>query len=767
MTGRSHGLSRRKTAHALRAFTTTSGMWGAWGQMVGIGTAAFTGFALWLGATETEIAYLVSISFITGLAQVVSPIIVERLRNRKRVILVVGMVEILLRSSVVLIPLFFHGSGRIFAMGLLLALGLSCGQFNSPIYNAWLATTIPEGIRGRFIGRQTIANLVCGIVAGYVVGYYIDLFPVDNRYAGFFTVFSLAVVLGIGGYVNIMRVPFRTDDSAPSARLSDLLTSFRDSRFRRLLGFFLLWNFGLGLAGPFYSVFMLKGLGISYTGVAVLNSLFMTSMVIGYRVWGGLVDRYGSKAVLQVTVLPTALVPVLWTFNRPEAYWLVPVAMVLSGFAQSGIMVSVNPLLYGILPRDGGASYFASWSCAIQLAMALAPLLGGALAGMLSSTQVHLLGYPVGNLQMVFLASAAFLLLPPVFLSRVQDGRGTTPGQLLGQVGRGNLLSYLYGSLVYGRTGDERSRARAAHRMGRSRSPMALDRLVAALDDASPEVRRQAARGLGESRSAEAVSHLLNEVADGESDIRSEAIEALGQIGDPSVLDPLIEALDDPDARVRISAIRALSEIGGPEAEELLFWKFADRFDRSVFPTMADALGRARDLRIVRPTLDRLRDFRSPAIRLQLLNSICRALGAGRRFYRLISLDEYSRAESANDMLRQTGRSIGRSRLLDREIRDRATGYLAEATAAFDADEIERFRETAVKLLEYLEHHVDRKAVGTMGPDASERVGAVILAVRTYMAAIDEGEPHEVVFSFMAVCLWCLGNALERARHSK
>jgi len=32
--------------------------------------------------------------------------------------------------------------------------------------------------------------------------------------------------------------------------------------------------------------------------------------------------------------LPTALVPLLWTFNRPDGYWLVPAAMLLSGLAQ-------------------------------------------------------------------------------------------------------------------------------------------------------------------------------------------------------------------------------------------------------------------------------------------------------------------------------------------------------------------------------------------------------------------------------------------------
>ena len=43
-------LSRGQTNRAMRSFIAASGLWGAWGQALGIGTAAFTGFALHLGA---------------------------------------------------------------------------------------------------------------------------------------------------------------------------------------------------------------------------------------------------------------------------------------------------------------------------------------------------------------------------------------------------------------------------------------------------------------------------------------------------------------------------------------------------------------------------------------------------------------------------------------------------------------------------------------------------------------------------------------------
>ena len=299
--------------------------------------------------------------------------------------------------------------------------------------------------------------------------------------------------------------------------------------------------------------------------------------------------------------------------------------------------------------------------------------------------------------------------------------------------------------------------------MSLSKSPMALEQLVKALADASPEVRRQAARGLGEARSPDAVTPLLEELRDEESDIRTEAAEALGKIGDPRVLDPLVDALEDPDIRVQISAIRALAEMGGEEMRELLFWKFAEGFERPTFPTLAEVLGRFHDLRMVRPTLGRLDSFRSPAIRLQLLNSVCRALGARRRFYQIISQDELTRAERMDEMLRQTRRAVGRARALRRDIRARILTDLDEVRQAFDTDDRAQLTGAIRKLVKSLEMHTDEKAVDALGSAAASRIGAVVLAIGTFLDEVQIEASEGAHTVFLIVCIWCIGDALKPA----
>lgn len=751
-------LSHSETARALRAFIFSSGMWGAWGQIIGIGTAVFTGYVLYLGASDVQVAYFVSIASFASIGQVISSLIAPRIKRKKLFIFILGMVEMSLRFAMILAPLFLEGTPAIIFVGIALGLALLCGHTVSPIYNDWLATIIPEDIRARFISRQTMANLLSGMAAAFAAGKYIDLFTEETRYAAFLTAFVLATILGIGGYVNLMRVPFREHITTTPG---NLFTPFRDRPFLKLLLFFLLWNFALGISSPFYSVFMLKTLHIDYATVAILNSLFMGAMVIGYRILGGLVDKYGGKAILQILVPPCVLLPVLWVFNRADFYYLIPVAMVLSGLIHSGILVSVNAILFGML-SDGRnkTTYFAAWSTAINMTYAIAPLLGSALVAYFAPVHLQWFNMPVGNLQLSFLATSVLLIIPVLFLPAISDNKQTSPGELFNQVSRGNLLGYLYGALSFKLSSDEDNRAQALRQMGRSRSPMALDQLIKALDDANPEVRRQAAQGLGEAGATQAIDPLLEELKDEESDIRTEAIEALGKIGDPNIIDHLIEALNDPDTRVQISAIRALYEMGNEEARELLFWKFADHFDRDTFPTLADVLGAKHDLRMVRPTLERIQNFRSPAIRLQLLNAVCRALGARRKFYQLISQDNLTRAENLEELLDQTQRTFKKTHALKSPIKKHIQNVLTDIHKAFDTDQIQTVLDQTQALATYLEHNIDEKAVDALGTQAASRMGASVLAIHAYLSKPEQLEEPAQRIVFSIVCLWCIADAL-------
>ena len=687
-------LSRGQVHRALRSFVVASGLWGAWGQACGLGTAAFTGFALYLGADGAFIALFTSAAYFLALTQLLAPLLSARVRDKKRFVVFGGYVEIAFRGLPLIIPLFVPEQYRLPALVAMVCLSMFSGYAISPFYSTWIANAVPENIRARFASRQTIVSTIVAMIAGFAIGQFLDFFPGG----GFVWVFAAGSLFGFLGYLNLLRAPFPQQTTASdeqSTRLRDLVLPFYDANFRRAALFFGLWTFGIGLAGPLYSVFMLDRLQISYTEVSIFNALFMLTSIAGYRLWAGLIDRFGARPVLQILMTPAAFLPLIWTFNQPGAYHLVPVALVISGILFSGIGVGINPLLYGLLPQgEKRTMYLATWSVTVNLMGALGPLFGGLLVAQLEGLRFSVFGVPMGDLQVIFALSALVRLVPLFILRTVKDARSATSRSLLSRMLRGNVLSYAYNATIFSLATAEGTRARAAEALGRSGNPLAIEQLVQALADASPRVRRAAARALGESRSESAAEPLVRELLDGASDIRSEAAEALGRLGYSTSIDPLVDALGDADPRVRISAIRGLASIRGDEVHELLFWQFGSDFDPLTFPTLVDVLGDRQDRRIVRPALGHLPDFPSPAVRLQLLNGVCRALGAGDQFYRLLSREDTDRVAAITRLLRRATDTLGKARCIDTEDRTQLKTLCREVVVAYEEEQAEVLVET-------------------------------------------------------------------------
>ncbi|MBT5875256.1 MAG: hypothetical protein HOH43_17685, partial [Candidatus Latescibacteria bacterium] len=167
-------LSRGEVNRALRAFTVAGGLWGAWGQMLGIGTVVFTGFVLSIGGEASDIAFFTSIAYIVAPIQLIASLGSRWIRNKKRWVAFNGLFEALFRGILIAIPFLFVPALHLKVLSICLALGLIAGYLYTPFYSGWLADTVPSTIRARFTSRQTIVSQVCGVVAGISAGWFVD-----------------------------------------------------------------------------------------------------------------------------------------------------------------------------------------------------------------------------------------------------------------------------------------------------------------------------------------------------------------------------------------------------------------------------------------------------------------------------------------------------------------------------------------------------------------------------------------------------------------
>lgn len=753
-------LSKVETLDNLRIFLYTGFFWAIYGQIAAVMTPVFTGFALFLGVKESQIGTIASFAALAGLAQLLSLFFSKNIEKKSSFIIRVGFAEIIITLSVIFIPLLFSKGIWFISLIILVTTGTIMGNLVAPLFNSWLATTIPENIRARYISKRMIIVYLTAAVTAYSVGRLLDAV---GGYKGFVWVFSLGIFAGLAGYITLFKASFPEKEKAISLGfLQTLFTPFQNKAFKRLLLFYISWVFAVGIAQPFYTVFMLRRLELSYSTIAIFNNIQMILFVLGLYFWGKTIDRYGNKPILQILMIPRVLIPIMWVFNCKENFIILPVIMILSGLVFSGLTVAINNFLFGIMPKsEEKTGFFACWAASVSLISFIAPLIGGHLVNYFKPIHFNIMTFPVGNLQIVFLISAAFLIIPVFLLKFVREEKTFTPWYLLGQIRRGNPFAFAYNSFLFSIRKEEKKRARTISAIGKSKSPMAIDLLAKALDDLSPKVRSEAAKALGKMKQTEAIPHLLAKFNDEESDIRPEIAEALGEIKSKEGIKSLLKALDDSDIRVRNSAALALSEIKDEEVKNWLFEKFSSDFNRSTFPTFAEALSKLGDRRIIPIAISGLEHYISPVIRLQILNSICRLLGAKNKFYKLVTGDELEQVQQIDKMLKETQKKIsGKSEFLQ-EFKQQILSMLKKIQVSFREEEYEKLLDNISQLSSLIKGN---KLNNILTPSNILLINDHLKAIQSFIHLKKTEDIRPQGIGFLAICIYNLIEILTRRK---
>lgn len=677
-------LSQQKTAHALRHFVICGALWAIYGPNATAAGSIFAGFALHIGLTDAQIAFIVSLSALAGTSQIVSFYLTRRVVNKRRFMVFLGHFEITLASCAVLIALVAP-QWRFTGIAVLLVSAYFIGHTVSPLFNSWFSNVLPQEVRATYIGRRMFIITVTSMVYLYLASVWIDHAP---GLAGFGPVFVVGWVGGLLGYWLLMLTPMPAMPVEESVGFTrSLLTPLRDRSFRMLALFMFSRVMAMHMAGAFYGVYMIKYLGLTYSRIAIYTNITLFCMVAGYLTIGSLAQRYGSKPIAQLLILPAMLVPLLWMLTTEHNYALIiPIACLINGLFISGTDVANSSLLYKIVPKGvENSAYFANWTALFALASALGPFIGGTLRDVLPD-HMAVMGADLAPLQVIFGISCALFVLPVALSALIIEPEATSPRYLLGQF-RGNLLGFAWNFAAYRVARNDEGRAGAIRALGRSRTPLAVSPLLRALGHVSHDVRSEAARGLGDGHFAEAVDPLLKTLEDQESDIRPEAAEALGKIGDETAAGPLLKALKDGDVRVRASAALALGETGGEAAATVLIEALRGPFDRAIFPTIVEAAAHRPDLRLVEPIMRGLPNLHQPVVRMQVLNGVCRVLGEKNHFYRIATAEPLERAGLSEPMMHRIVRLLGRARPLDPENPDELKRLAEAAASALEADE--------------------------------------------------------------------------------
>jgi len=345
------------------------------------------GFALHLGATNLEIGFIASLPLFVNVFQLLSVHLLQQKNiKRKNLVIITAGISRTVWFVIILLPglIFSSSFWALWIFMMLIGLSSLFGAILGPPWLSWMRDLVPLDIRGRYFAKR---NRWCGLavmLSSLIGAKFIDFwktFAPDNVYYGFLIVFGVGTLFGLISLFPLSLIPdyfeSKPESDVPFREL--IRIPLRDKNFKRLLIYSMSWSFAINLAAPFFTVYMLEDLKISYTTISLFAIVEATINIGALRMWGRLTDRFGNKPVLSVCGTIGSLTAFMWIFSSPEKYYIIPLIYAVNGFAFSAIGLAANNILLKLSPQKNNVAYLSVFATLTSLAAAIGPLFGGAI----------------------------------------------------------------------------------------------------------------------------------------------------------------------------------------------------------------------------------------------------------------------------------------------------------------------------------------------------------------------------------------------------
>ncbi|TAL10515.1 MAG: MFS transporter [Nitrospirae bacterium] len=389
--------------------------------MLGGGENYLSAFALLLHASAFQVGLLSALPQLIGTwAQLLSVKALGWVRHRKSLILTGVAGQAFVWLPLLALPLIFPEQGPWLLIACAVAY-VAMGHIAIPAWNSLLTDLVDPNRRGAYFGHRARVMAVTSFAALCGAGLILHSAEAWERpWMGFAVIFLAASAARGVSTIYLARI----DESAVPVTREDefrLLAFLRREHgvnFRRFLLFSGLMHACVLIAGPYFVVYMLRDLHLSYLDYALWLAAGVLGQFLTLKPWGRLGDRYGNKKVVAATGLLVPFLPMLYVVSA-NLYFLLAVNFV-GGVIWAGLALGLQNYVFDAVRPEDRAKGVAIWNSVNAAGWFVGAMLGSVLAGVLPG-KIALAGLairPASNLPFVFFISGLLRLVVSLSLLR-------------------------------------------------------------------------------------------------------------------------------------------------------------------------------------------------------------------------------------------------------------------------------------------------------------------------------------------------------------
>lgn len=503
----------------------------------------------------------------------------------------------------------------------------------------WVQEYVPDTMRGKYTATSNMFTSAIGFAAvslgGFVLGRVVGL-------PGFVILISVGI---LGGFLSTWLASFipggaPVPERAAAKKKRDLGAALRDGNYMRYLVGVALLTLATVPLGSFLPLYMREQVGLSPGNIVLLQIGTLAGGLATSFLWGWAADRYGSKPVMLWGLLLRMSLPVLWMFmpkNSPISLYVALGIALFQGLADMGWGIGSARMLYvSIVPNAKRSDYMALYTAWTGIAGGISQLVGGQLLQAFQGVSGQFFFLTLNPYIPLFGLALILPLVSLLIMRAIRLTESLGMGEFVGIFLRGNPFLAMSSLVRYHLAKDEQSTLLVTERLGQTRSLLAVDELLEALQDPRFNVRFEAIIAISRMPADPRLTAALIEILHGsELALSVVAAWALGRIGDPTAHDALMRGLDSDFRSIQAHSVRALGSLGNPDIAPLLSERLRTEENPGLQMAYASALGQLGASEAASDLLALLRSTENPGARLEVALSVGRLVGNEHNFVQL------------------------------------------------------------------------------------------------------------------------------------
>ncbi|GKX27816.1 hypothetical protein SH1V18_02960 [Vallitalea longa] len=320
------------------------------------GNLVLTSFMIYLGLQDYEMGYILGFIALTNIFQLISPLIYEKFKSPKKMVLITRTLRFIVFYFVMFLP--FIENYRFILLLFIIFTSMSFTSLMGGTFLAWNDRIIPMDRKGRYYSTRNLISNGVGILIPLCVGRVLDSY--EHTTALFMMIFIISIIFAVGEIFIITRLDDYPIITKGKLTLRQTLTyPLKDTKYRQFILFSLLWMFAWNFGRPFFNIYAIKYINLSYGFIAFVASFTAVVKLLLAKMWGAGVDRYGWKKILKYTGLCFGFTHFLWIFISLDFHIFYFLFILLNGIFMIGFNIAKFNVNLKLTDHEYRLSYMA------------------------------------------------------------------------------------------------------------------------------------------------------------------------------------------------------------------------------------------------------------------------------------------------------------------------------------------------------------------------------------------------------------------------